>query len=172
MSGSPIETERKYLIRYPDTAALAAMEGARVLSLRQTYLLGDEGVTARVRRTEEAGRVRYTYTEKRRISALSAYETEYEISAAEYDKRLAHADPARRPIEKTRYVIPCGALRCEIDVYPFWQDRAILEIELPREDTPVVLPDYVSLIADVSGDARYKNSALAVSVPQDERNHF
>ena len=34
-----IETERKFLIRMPDTALLAAQPGAAILHLTQTYLL-------------------------------------------------------------------------------------------------------------------------------------
>lgn len=172
MNSSPIETERKYLIRYPDIAALAAMDGARVLRMRQTYLLADENVNARVRQIEENGTVRYIGTEKRRISAISSYEDEWELTAAEYEDALRQADPERRTIEKTRYVIPHGELRCEIDVYPFWDDRAILEIELPGEDAAVTLPDYLTILREVSGDRRYSNRAMAKTIPQDDIEHI
>jgi len=163
----PVETERKYLIRYPDTNMLAALPGARVLRLCQTYLLSPGDVGVRVRRVEEAGTVRYIRTEKRRISTLSAYETETELTEAQYLDALREADPDRRPVEKIRYVIPHGELFCEVDVYPFWEDRAILEIELPGEDTAVTLPPYLTVIREVSSDGRYKNRALAKKLPDE-----
>ena len=168
MNNSPIETERKFLIRYPDTALLAALPGARVLHMHQTYLLADDAVTARVRQVEENGTLRYIRTEKRRISAISSYEKEWELTADEYKAALEAADPGRKTVVKTRYAIPHGSLICEIDVYPFWADRAILEIELPDEDAEVPLPDYVTVIREVSGDRRYSNRSLAKSVPMDE----
>ena len=168
MTNSPIETERKYLIRYPDTALLASLPGVRVRQICQTYLLAEESVTSRVRRMEENGTVRYIRTEKRRINSISAFENEWELTEEEYAAALRERDPQRQPVVKTRYVIPHGALFCEIDVYPFWEDRAILEIELPSEDTQTCLPDYVTLIREVSEDRRYSNRALAKSVPMDE----
>ena len=80
---TPIETERKFLIRRPDPAALAALPGARVIRIVQTYLTAPAGVTARVRRAEENGGVRWIYTEKRRLSAMSAYEDERELTPEE-----------------------------------------------------------------------------------------
>lgn len=168
VNNSPIETERKYLIRYPDTAVLAALPGARILHMHQTYLLADDSVTARVRQVEENGTLRYIRTEKRRISAISSYEDEREMTAEEYKAALETADPERQTVVKTRYAIPHGSLICEIDVYPFWEDRAILEIELPAEDAEVPLPDYIAVIREVSGDRRYSNRSLAKSVPMDE----
>lgn len=162
-----IETERKYLIRMPDVAALAAMPGARVLHMEQTYLKSVPEVAARVRKITENGVHRYIRTEKRRISALSAREEERDLTAAEYTAALADTDPERMPIRKTRYVIPHGTLFCEIDVFSFWDDRAILEIELPDEAIAVILPDYVTLIREVSGERRYSNRAMAKNIPQD-----
>lgn len=167
MSSSPIETERKYLIRYPDTAALSAMEGVRIWHIVQTYLLAPENLALRVRRIEEDGTVRYIRTEKRRISDLSAYEDERELTEAEYNQALLMADPASHPIEKTRYVVPHGDVCCEIDVYPFWTDRAVLEIELPDERTEVPCPAYLEILCEVSGDRRYSNHALSREIPMD-----
>ena len=52
----------------------------------------------------------------------------------------------------------------EFDIYPFWNDRAILEIELEREDEGAAIPDYVQIIRDVSADPAYKNRSLAENV--------
>ena len=51
-----------------------------------------QGVTARVRRAEENGGVRWIYTEKRRLSAMSAYEDERELTPEEAGALLS-ADP-------------------------------------------------------------------------------
>ena len=164
MSKKP-EIERKFLIAMPDEAMLAAIPGATCDELVQTYLVSEAGVTARVRRRTTAHGVVYTATQKRRITAVTAIEEEREVDEAEYRRLLTLADPALHPIEKRRYSIPYGALVAEIDVYPFWQGTAILEIELASEDAPCPLPPYLSVIREVTADKRYKNVSLARAVP-------
>lgn len=167
MAGCPVEIERKYLIAYPDTELLRKAEGVRIWDITQTYLTSDAGVTARVRRIAEEDTVRFVYTAKRRISDLSAFEEERSLTYGEYEDLLNRADRDRMPVRKTRYKIPCGEFVWEIDVYPFWSDRAILEIELPDEKTEAPLPPFVTVLRDVSGDKRYKNASLAKSIPVD-----
>jgi CYTH domain-containing protein len=71
-------------------------------------------------------------------------------------------------IIKKRYLLPFGGLIFEIDIYPFWHDRAIMEVELPKEDTPFEIPPGIEIIREVTGDSRYKNKSLARSVPYDD----
>ena len=49
----------------------------------------------------------------------------------------------------------------EIDVYPFWQDKAIAEIELSDENAQVVFPEQIKVIKEVTEDEAYKNASLA-----------
>ena len=95
-------------------------------------------------------------------------EDEAEISPEEYRRYLTEADPGRRTVEKTRYRIPFEGHMLEIDVYPFWSDRAILEVELEAETEHAALPDYISVIRDVTADPAYKNWALARHIPMEE----
>ena len=90
-----------------------------------------------------------------------------ELTPAEYEELLARADGERRPIRKERWCVPWADHTLEIDVFPFWEDRAYCEIELqsPEEDVP--LPDWLTVIREVTGDPRYTNSALALEIPVD-----
>ena len=160
-----LEIERKLLIAMPDEGALAAMTGATCDEILQTYLLSDLGVTARVRARRSASGTVYTATEKRRLSDLTAIEDERELTEEEYRAMLLRRDPALAPIGKRRYAIPYAGQTLEIDIYPFWQKQAVLEVELPSEDTPLVLPPFIRVIRDVSGDRRYKNVSLAREIP-------
>ena len=159
-----IEIERKFLIAMPSAEWLLA-EGAACDAITQTYLLSEEGVTARVRRREGAEGVEYTHTEKRRLTDLAAKEDERRIGAEEYEALLRRADPALSPITKVRYSLPYGGRLLEIDVYPFWQRTAVLEVELPSEEAPLALPPALCVLAEVTADKRYKNVSLAASVP-------
>ena len=167
-SMTPIETERKFLIRMPDISLLRSLEGVRVKDILQTYLVSESGKNSRLRRVCEGGKVSYIKTVKQRISVLSAYEDECEISKDQYESELENADKSKSAIVKTRYCIPYADHIIEIDIYPFWSDRAILEVELESENESFSLPDYVSVIKEVSDDKRYKNTKLAESVPFDE----
>ena len=163
-----IEIERKFLIRMPSSNNLNAQKDVCVKNLEQTYLTSDGSYNARVRSIDEGGRVRYVKTVKRRISVLSCYEDEFEISEAQYQEELKNADKSKTAIKKTRYCIPFGEHIVEIDVFPFWSDRAILEVELKNEDEEFSLPSFVEIIKEVSDDKRYKNTNLALEIPMDD----
>ena len=72
------------------------------------------------------------------------------------------ADPQRRQIHKTRYCLTYDNQYFEIDVYPFWHDKAIMEIEVREEDTEIRFPDEIKVIREVTGEPEYKNAALAM----------
>ena len=90
------------------------------------------------------------------------------ISGEEYAEFLVQADPELTPIVKTRYRIPFGGQVLEFDIYPFWTDRAVLEIELDSEEEAPRIPEWVRVIREVTSDFRYKNVRLAAEVPMDE----
>ena len=168
MSGTPVETERKFLIKMPDIVTLTALDGLQVKQIEQTYLLTDGTTSSRVRRIVERERTYFVKTVKKRISTLSCYEDENEISDIQYNEELKNADPQKSTILKTRYAFPFHSHTVEIDIYPFWNDRAILEIEMNSEDEKTEIPEFIEVIKEVSEDKRYKNTNLARKVPMDK----
>ena len=156
------EIERRFLIAMPEPAFLRDLESS---SISQTYLLGEEGTTERVRCRQWPDRTVYTHTVKRRVNALRRLEDEREITQAEYEALLCRADPERHPIEKRRYCMDDAGLTWEFDVFPFWTRQAILEVELSDETQAVTLPPGVKLLREISGDKRYTNAALSKAVP-------
>lgn len=160
-----MEIERKYLIALPEETLLA---GAEHWDIVQTYLRSVPGVTARVRKLRVGEETRYFHTEKRRLSALAAEELEEEISVEEYDVYLLQADPDLRPIQKRRWRIPYAGHVLEVDIYPFWQKTAVLEVELASEEETAELPAWVEVLKDVTGDVRFKNVSLASEVPEED----
>lgn len=159
MASNGLEIEHKFLIVCPKRSWLEAH--AKPSRIVQTYLCGRPGETERVRlREDEKGTV-YTHTIKQRLSGITRREDEEEIDLAEYEALLKRKDPKRETVYKQRWVLEQGGLCFEIDIYPFWQDRAIMEVELEREDQPVDLPCGIEILEDVSRDPSYTNSALA-----------
>ncbi len=161
------EIERKYLIRMPDPDFLR--ENASLSTIEQTYLLRtDPHVNARVRKRGREGAWTYTHTQKTRVSDLRRIEDEREISEDEYLSLLTRADPERSVIRKTRWVLPWRGQLFEIDVFPFWGDRALMEIELKDEDQAVELPPRIRILREVTEDRRYTNAALSKEIPMEE----
>lgn len=162
---TPTETERKFIIRKPEKSLLDALPHSEIT---QTYLLGDAGVTERVRmRVYEDGTC-YTHTRKVRISKMSSFEDEREIGQAEYARLLERADPERTPVQKVRYLLQSGASLFEIDVYPFWEKQAIMEVELKSESENVTLPKEIGTVREVTGDFTYSNASLSKKVPAED----
>ena len=162
------ETEMKYLITMPDAGMLAKQEGCEVWEIEQIYLTAEPGTTRRVRRVVKKGETRYYRTFKRPVSIMTADEDEGLISREEYEAYCAERNPELNTILKTRWRIPYAGQVLEFDVYPFWTDRAVLEIELDGEDQQPVIPEWVRVIKVVTADFRYKNAALARQIPMDE----
>ena len=163
----PLEIERKYLIAYPDISWLESRPDCQRVEIEQTYLVSAGGEEVRVRRRGADGRYTYFLTVKRKISDIKRVEVENEITEEIYRQRLLDADPAKNTIRKTRYILSTGARRFEIDVYPFWQKQAIMEIELDREDETISLPEGIRVLCEVTDDPRYKNAALATQIPNE-----
>ncbi len=158
-----IETEKKYLIKYPSRELLSRLEKSEI---EQVYIASDGAYDGeRVRRRAYDGKTVYTRTGKRRLSAMSAIEDEREITAEEFYLMRRCAEPGSSPIIKTRYVLPYRGYDFEIDVYGFWSDRAVMEVELPSEDSTFELPPEITVIRDVTDEPQYKNHALAYRVP-------
>lgn len=166
MKENHFEIERKYLIRMPDRAWLE--NEAEGTEITQTYLLAAPGTTERVRRRGRDGAYVYTHTTKTKLSDLRRVEEEEEIPAGEYERLLRRADPERRVICKTRWCFHYEGQLFELDVFPFWNDRAYLEIELDDEKQTVILPPCLSIIREVTEDPRYSNAALSLEIPYDD----
>ncbi len=157
-----LEIERKFLIEYPDIKKLESMYNCRGVEIEQIYLVPKEGCNRRIRMRGEKGNYIYYLTEKRKISELVRMETERIICKEEYTKLKEEADSRCKPIVKTRYCLAENDMYWEIDVFPFWNDKALMEIELLREDQSYVLPGCTKVIRDVTREDDYTNRALSM----------
>lgn len=157
----PYEIERKFLIGYPDIALLGSDPNCRRVEIIQTYLKSEPGIEVRIRQRGTDGHYIYYKTIKRRISDTKRIEVEERLSQSEYLTLMMDADTTRRQIRKTRYCLTYEGQYFEIDVYPFWTDKAIAEIELRTEDQKISFPDFINVIREVTGEEAYTNAGLA-----------
>lgn len=157
----PLEIERKYLIEYPDIDWLENNPTCQRIEIIQTYLNSEDGDEIRVRQRGIEGNYIYFQTIKKKVSGVKRVEIERRLSQSEYLKLLMDADTTKRQIRKTRYCLTYENQYFEIDVYPFWHDRAIMEIELSNENENIVFPEHIKVIKEVTDDPSYKNASLA-----------
>lgn len=157
----PMEIERKFLIEYPDMKWLESLPNCQRVEIIQTYLKSDNGDEVRVRQRGIDGHYIYFQTTKRKLGDLKRVEIERRLSESEYLRLLMNADTTRRQIRKDRYCLTYKNQYFEIDVYPFWKDKAIAEIELSNENAEIIFPEQIKVIKEVTDDESYKNASLA-----------
>ena len=158
----PFETERKFLIEYPDIKWLENNPTCQRIEIIQTYLKSENGDEIRVRQRGYDGNYIYFKTTKRKVSELKRVEIERRLTKEEYLNLLMESDTEKRQIRKTRYCLTYENQYFEIDVYPFWSDKAVMEIELSDENAKITFPEKIKVIKEVTDDEAYKNASLAL----------
>ena len=144
------EIERKFLVTNEPWR-----DGSHGIRIAQGYLSQDPDRTVRVRIAGENAWI----TVKGRTEGITRAEFEYPIPLEDARALLELCLPS--VIDKTRYEISSGGHLWEVDV--FHGDNhglVIAEVELGDESDSPELPSWVG--AEVSADARYFNSCLAV----------
>lgn len=157
----PLEIERKFLIEYPDTDRLDKLPNCQRVEIIQTYLTAPAGEESRVRQRGADGSYIYIQTTKKPVTDTKRVEVERRLTKDEYLRLLMDADPNCKPIRKTRYCLTHDNQYFEIDVYPFWNHQAIVELELSDENAEIRFPEELKLIREVTEDDSFKNASLA-----------
>lgn len=145
----PREIERKFLLKDP-----TAIDGHTGVALSQAYL-SSGGVSVRVRTSSDTAWLTLKTTEP----GMSRKEFEYEIPMADAREMLALPGLLGK-LTKTRYAIEHAGFTFEVDIFagPL-KGLATVEVELPSEDTPVSLPDWVG--EELTHRKDYSNESLA-----------
>ena len=107
------------------------------------------------------GKYTYSKTEKINVSDIKRIEKETRLTQEEYIQELVNMDINKGQIIKDRYCLTYKNQYFEIDIYPFSNDLAILEIELNNELQEIEFPYYLDILKEVTEDPRYRNSNLA-----------
>lgn len=162
----PLEIERKFLIYYPNIKELESMPNCTKVDITQTYLKSVDDTEKRVRARGINGDYLYYLTEKRKISNLKRIELEKRLTQDEYLALLMESDNKLHTIHKTRYCLSENNQYFEIDIYPEWDNQAIMEIELSSEDEEIKTPKFIKVFKDVTDDESYKNYEMAKEMPK------
>ncbi len=165
----PLEIERKYLIKMPDVAILEQQPIYTKIEMEQAYLKNQgENAGMRVRKSFINGKAIYKKTFKKNITNVTRIEIEDDISEEAYNEYLKDIDEGSTVIKKVRHCFMYQDQFFELDIYPFWNDRATLELEISSEEQKVILPPFIELIKEVTEDKRYTNRSLSYNIFTEE----
>ena len=163
----PFEIERKFLIYYPNIKELENMSNCTKVDISQTYLKSNDDIERRVRARGINGDYLYYLTEKRKISNIKRVEFERRLTQNEYLALLMETDNKLHTIHKTRYCLSENNQYFEIDIYPEWNNQAIMEIELSSENETIKTPEFIKIIKEVTDNNDYKNYQMAKEMPKE-----
>lgn len=163
--GGPLEIERKWVVQ--NFATYLIPQSAVEIHIEQHYLLPPEGSpneVHRVRSRQTLDGTLYFHTIKSDTDRPGVrIERERKIAFSEFRRLVLNtADPACKPIRKTRYCFDYAGRHLELDVFkkPKFPGRALLEIELNSMNEDVVLPEGWDMV-EVTDDSRYSNRSIA-----------
>ena len=163
----PFEIERKFLIYYPNIKELENMSNCTKVDISQTYLKSNDDMERRVRARGINGDYLYYLTEKRKISNIKRVEIERKLTQNEYLALLMESNNKLHTIHKTRYCLSENNQYFEIDIYPEWDNQAIMEIELSSENETIKTPEFIKIIKEVTDNNDYKNYQMAKEMPKE-----
>ena len=144
------EIERKFLVK-----GEFRNQAVRHYEILQRYLSIDPEKTIRLRIAGDTGLL--TIKGSPRKYSISRGEWEIRIPVEDAEEIMKLCLPGK--IEKTRYVIPCGQHKYEVDVFHDKNEGLVIaEIELTSENEEFEKPEWLG--EEVTGRTEYYNSSL------------
>ncbi len=145
------EIEKKFLV----TSDAYKTTAQKKIRISQGYLSSVPERTVRVRIKGESGFL--TIKGIGNESGASRYEWEKEIPLAEAEELMRICEPGI--IDKTRYEVPSGDHRWEVDEFHGENDGLVVaELELASETEPFTKPGWIG--EEVTGQVDYYNAML------------
>ncbi len=155
----PLEIEKKFLLKkMPDLGKAGRVEK---FFIEQMYLVSPEEGEIRIRKRSRGGLAAYYKTRKADVSAGKRRETEKLISPVDYFKLQDFKNPAAAVIRKHRHYFVYDNQYFELDLVLEPKNVCLLEIELAEENDRVILPPFIKVEKEVTGDPSYTNFGIA-----------
>ena len=145
------ETERKFLVR-GEFKHLAV----RKIDITQCYLSKDPQKTIRLRIADDKAFL--TIKTPLAIGSIARSEWEFQIPVEDANEIMKICLPGK--VIKTRYLIPSGKHKFEVDVFHDKNEGLVIaEIELESDYQKFDIPEFIG--EEVTGNPAYYNSNLA-----------
>ena len=161
LSTKKVKRQDKYLVDLGNSDLKDVTSGTRV-RIEQTYLMSDKDIEKRLRKTEiHDDEAYYLSVYRMNEDGEKLIVSEKSIDKKVYDQLLEFQDKRKKTIYKTRYYFTYQGEYFHLDVFDDNPEIGILEINVSNNER-VVIPNYLSVIDDVSKDDRYSNSMMAM----------
>ena len=149
--------EKKYLISMPDVEQLMKNKQCRKVHVKQHYIIDETRQEKEkiVLRRENNKNFYYKVVKKNKVKYSNS------ITADKYINKLEDENKKFYHIHKDRYYYIFDSRCIKIDVFPFWKDKAILEVDILNDRENIKFPKFVNIIEDVTDNEAYKNYYLA-----------
>lgn len=149
--------EKKYLIKMPDINQLIKNKQCRKVHVKQHYLIDETKQEKEkiVLRRENNKNFYYKVNKKDNVKYSKS------ISADQYINKLEDENNKFYHIYKDRYYYIYDSRCIKIDVFPFWKDKAILEVDILNDRENIKFPKFIEVIEEVTDNEKYKNYYLA-----------
>lgn len=153
------ECKKRYLIEYPNLSILNQNGKIKKIEIYQTYLKCTDDEKIQIRKRGLNGDYIY-YQTRARVLNNELLQVEKRLTKEEYDEKLASLGSTSKQLKRIRYCLNETNNYLEIDTYPFWQDKAILNVNLLDINDQVNIPEMIKVIEDVTNKKEYLNSEL------------
>ncbi len=161
----PLKSHRKYLIRKPSLEELQKHVDCSVSQTMQTYLNQlQPGVERKILQVGHDGAFVYYYSERKPLPNSEIIEPEEHIDEKKYLLLLMEADTRFHQLSCKQVCFLYRNQNFRIDLYPFSDEKAILHVELTTESEHIQIPDFLSIIREVTDDPSYRNYAISLDL--------
>lgn len=149
--------EKKYLIKMPDVNQLIKNKHCRKVHVKQHYLIDETKKEQEkiVLRREKNKNFYYKVNKKNNVKYSQA------IKADDYINKLEDENNKFYHIYKDRYYYIYDSRCIKIDIFPFWKDKAILEVDILNDRESIKFPKFIEVLEEVTTIDSYKNYYLA-----------
>lgn len=167
---TPLNIERKFTIMPVDLNMLNEL-GLHIaeIDIEQFYITPHQNdgpdVEVRLRKRTQYGESIYWESRKERLSNGKYFEHEHQISPHAYQSGMKYKVSKTSVIQKKRYCFVHKDQYFELDIFSEWVRHGlqVLEVKPTDESQAVMLPEFLGIIKEVTGEIAYTNRRLAES---------
>lgn len=154
----PIKEQRKFLVSDVDLEKLEVL--ANKVLITQDYLKEENGYEYRVRKVSQGDEASYHFNVQKKVEGLRReIIQEKSLSKREYECLLATKSSDFDTCVKCRYSFVYKEQYYKLDI--FEDGLMILEVNVTKENPELVIPDFTSVVEEVTGRKEYANINIA-----------
>ncbi len=164
LSEKQVKRQDKYSVDLSETDLDGIIRKSRAVLIEQTYLQSDERTERRIRKVVINNSISY-YSSVYRImeDGSRVIVSEKSVDEKVYNQLMEYRDESYETIRKIRYCFSENGTYFALDTFENMDDVGILEVNVSEHEV-VKVPDYVTVMENVSKNPNYFNKNIAKKV--------